>query len=66
VLFLLLGSMTGLVIGRWQVVVALAAVIAPAALLAGPEAGALGALGAAGYLAGVRLHHVVAEGYTPR
>jgi hypothetical protein len=33
------------------------------ALLAGPEAGALGALGAAGFLAGVQLHHAVAESY---
>jgi hypothetical protein len=63
VLSLLLGSVTGLVVGRWQVVLALAAAIAPVALLTGPAAVALGALGAAGFLAGVQLHRVVADGY---
>jgi hypothetical protein len=55
--------MTGLVVGRWQVVLAIAAASVPVALLAGPEAGALGALGAAGFLAGVQLHRAVAESY---
>jgi hypothetical protein len=41
VLSLLLGSVTGLVVGRWQVVLAIAAASVPVALLAGPEAGAL-------------------------
>jgi hypothetical protein len=63
VLSLLLGSVAGLVVGRWQVVLALAAAIAPVALLTGPEAGALGALVAAGFLAGVQLHRAVAESY---
>lgn len=62
-LSLLLGSVAGLVVGRWQVVLALAAAIVPVALLAGPEAGALDALGAAGFLAGVQLHRAVAESY---
>lgn len=62
-LSLLLGSVTGLVVGRWQVVLAIVAAIVPVALLAGPEAGALGALGAAGFLAGVQLHRAVAESY---
>jgi hypothetical protein len=63
---LLLGSFGGLVIGRWAAVLPLVAAIAPAALVAGPEAGALGALAAAGLLAGVQLHRVVAEQYAPR
>lgn len=62
-LSLLLGSVTGLVVGRWQVVLAIAAAIVPVALLVGPETGALGALGAAGFLAGVQLHRAVAESY---
>lgn len=62
-LVLLLGSMAGLVTGRWQATLALAAAAVGAALLAGPEAGAAGALGAAGFLAGAYLHEAVAEQY---
>jgi hypothetical protein len=62
-LVLLLGSMAGLVTGRWQAALALGAAAVAAALLAGPEAGALGALGAAGFLAGAYLHQAVAEQY---
>jgi hypothetical protein len=65
-LALLLGSLAGLLLGRWAWVLPLAAAIAPAALLAGPGAGALGALAAAGFLACVHLHRAVAEQYTPR
>ena len=61
-LVLLLGSMAGLVTGRWPPRLPWAAAVA-AALLAGPEAGALGALGAAGFLAGAYLHQAVAEQY---
>ena len=62
-LVLLLGSMAGLVTGRRQATLALGAAAVGAALLAGPEAGALGALGAAGFLAGAYLHEAVAEQY---
>ncbi len=62
-LVLLLGSMAGLVTGRWQATLALGAAAVGAALLAGPAAGALGALGAAGFLAGAYLREVVAEQY---
>ena len=65
VLTLLIGSMTGLVVGRWHLVLGLAAGIAPVALVAGLEAAALGALGAAGFLAGAYLHGVVAEATRP-
>jgi hypothetical protein len=64
-LALLVGSFAGLVIGRWAAVLPFAAAVAPAALLAGPDAGALGALAGAGFLAGVHLHRVVAEQYAP-
>jgi hypothetical protein len=46
--------------------VLLAAVIAVAALLAVPQAGALGALTAAAFLAGMYLHRLVAESQTTR
>ena len=65
-LSLLVGSVTGLVVGRWQPLVLLAAVIAVAALLAVPQAGALGALTAAAFLAGMYLHRLVAESQATR
>jgi hypothetical protein len=65
-LVLLLGSFAGLLIGRWQAVLPVAAAIPAGALLGGPEAGALGALGVAGFAAGLHLHRVVAEQYVPR
>jgi hypothetical protein len=65
-LALLLGSFAGLVIGRWVALIPIAAAIAPAALLGGPETGALSALAAAGFLAGLHLHRAVAEQYAPR
>ena len=65
-LALLFGSFAGLVIGRWSAVLPLAAAIPATALLAGPEAGAVGALAAGGLLAGVQLHRAVAEQYVPR
>jgi hypothetical protein len=65
-LALMLGSFAGLLIGRWAAALPLAAAIPAAALLAGPEAGAVGLLGAAGVLAGVQLHRAVAEQYAPR
>jgi ABC-type spermidine/putrescine transport system permease subunit I len=65
-LVLLAGSFAGLLTGRWIVVVPLLAAVLSAALLGGPEAGALSGLGAAGFLAGVQLHRVVAEQYVPR
>jgi hypothetical protein len=65
-LSLLVGSVTGLVVGRWQPLLLLAAAIAAAALLAVPEAGALGALTAAAFLAGMHLHRLVAESQATR
>jgi len=65
-LALLVGSLAGLLIGRWAAALPFVAALAPAALFGGPEAGALGALAAGGFLAGVHLHRVVAEQYAPR
>jgi hypothetical protein len=65
---LMLGSFAGLLIGRWAVALPCAAAVPAAALFAGPEASAVGALAAVGLLAGVQLHRVVAEvsrGLTP-
>ena len=45
---------------------ALAAAVPAGTLLAGAEAGALCALGLAGFVAGLHLHRVVAEQYIPR
>jgi hypothetical protein len=63
---LMLGSFAGLLIGRWRVALPCAAAVPAAALLAGPEAGAVGALAAVGLLAGVQLHRAVAEQFVPR
>jgi hypothetical protein len=63
---LLLGSFAGLLIGRWQAVLPLLAAIPAGAVLAGAEAGVLALLGAAGFVAGLHLHRVVAEQYVPR
>jgi hypothetical protein len=65
-LTLLVGSFSGLLIGRWTVAMPFLAAIAAAGVLGGPELAALGALAAAGFVAGVHLHRVVAEGYAPR
>jgi hypothetical protein len=65
-LALLCGSFAGLVIGRWAAALPLAAAIPAAALLAGPEAGAVGLLAAGGLLVGVHLHRAVAEQYVAR
>lgn len=66
VLVLLAGSLAGLVVGRWPALVPLLAAIVPAALVGGPNAGAIGALAGASFIAGVHLHRVVAEQYAPR
>lgn len=63
---LMLGSFAGLLIGRWTAALPLVAAIPAAAVLAGPELGAVGVLAAAGLLAGVHLHRLVAEQYAPR
>jgi len=63
---LLLGSFAGLLIGRIRGALPLAAAIPAATVLAGAEAGALCALGLAGFVAGLHLHRVVAEQYIPR
>jgi hypothetical protein len=64
---LMLGSFAGLMVGRGAAVALVAAAFPVAGLLAGgPELGAVGALAAAGLLAGVHLHRVVAEQYAPR
>jgi hypothetical protein len=60
-LALMLGSFAGLLVGRWAAALPLAAAALAAALLIDPEAGAVGGLAAAGLLAGVHLHRVVAE-----
>ena len=65
-LALMLGSFAGLLIGRWAAALPFVAAIPAAALLAGPEVGAVSALAAVGLLAGVHLHRVVAEQYAPR
>ncbi len=63
---LMLGSFAGLLIGRWTTALPLAAALPALGLLAAPEVGAVGAMAAAGLLAGVHLHRVVAEQYAPR
>jgi hypothetical protein len=65
-LALLFGSFAGLAVGRWAAILPLAAAIPAAGLAVGPEAGAVCVLAAAGLLAGVHLHRVVAEQYAPR
>jgi hypothetical protein len=65
-LVLLLGSFAGLLLGSWRAMVPVAAAIPAGTLLGGPEAGALGVLGVAGFLAGLYLHRVVAEQYVAR
>ena len=60
-LALMLGSFAGLLIGRWAAALPLVAGALTAAVVVGPQAGAVGALAAAGMLAGVHLHRVVAE-----
>jgi hypothetical protein len=62
-LVLLAGSFAGLLIGRWIAVLPMAALVGPGATFGGPEGAALAALAAAGFLAGVQLHNVVAEQY---
>ena len=63
---LMLGSFAGLMIGRWAMVLPLAAAAPAAGLVAGPELAAVGALAAAGLLAGAHLHQAVADQYAPR
>jgi hypothetical protein len=65
-LVLLLGSFAGLLLGRWQGGLPIAAAIPAGALLGGPEVAALAVLGVAGFVAGLHLHRVVAEQYVPR
>jgi hypothetical protein len=65
-LVLLLGSFAGLLIGRWQALLPVAAAVPAGALLGGPELAAPGLLGIAGFVAGLHLHRVVAEQYVPR
>jgi hypothetical protein len=65
-LTLLVGSFIGLLVGRWVAAAPFLAAVAAAGLLGGPEVAGLGALAAAGFLAGVHLHRVVAEQYAPR
>jgi hypothetical protein len=63
---LMLGSFAGLLIGRWAAVLPFVAAVPAAGLLVGPDLGAVGALAAAGLLAGVHLHQAVADQYAPR
>ena len=65
-LALMLGSLAGLLIGRWAAVLPLAAAFPAAGLVAGPELAAVGALAAAGLLAGAHLHQAVADQYASR
>ena len=62
---LLLSTFTGLVAGRWQVLLAAAAAIPACLLLLGPEPGDLSVLASAGLALGVQLHRVVAETTLP-
>jgi hypothetical protein len=64
-LALLFGSFAGLVVGRWVAALPFAAAIPAAGVALGPEAGAVAGLAAAGLVAGLHLHRVVAEAYAP-
>jgi hypothetical protein len=65
-LALMIGSLAGLVIGRWAVVLPAAAAACATAVVVSPAAGGVAALGAAGLLAGVHLHRAVAEAAPPQ
>jgi hypothetical protein len=58
-------ALAGLVVGRQAILAPLLAAVAVATLVAGPEAGALGLLSAAGFALGAHLHKVIAE-HAPR
>ncbi|HEY1275243.1 MAG TPA: hypothetical protein VGF25_10050 [Thermoleophilaceae bacterium] len=60
-LALLLGSFWGLLVGRWVAALPLVGALGPALVLAGPEAAALAAAAIPGFMAGRRLHCVVAD-----
>lgn len=65
-LALMIGSLTGLVIGRWAAALPAAAAACATAVVVSPEAGAVAALAAGGLLAGVHLHRAVAEAAPPQ
>jgi hypothetical protein len=58
---LLLASLTGLVVGRWQAFALAVAAVPACAVLLGPDLGLLAALAATGTAIGVQLHGVVAD-----
>ena len=60
---LLLASLTGLVVGRWQAFGLALASIPVCAVLLGPDLGMLAALAATGTAIGVQLHSVVADSF---
>jgi hypothetical protein len=64
-LLLQCAALAGLVVGRHAVLAPLLAAVPVATLAAGPEAGALGLLSAAGFALGAHLHKVIAE-HAPR
>jgi len=63
-LLLLLSAFAGLAAGRFRAVLPAVAAVIPCALLGGAETAGLACLAAAGLLAGVQLHRVVAESTT--
>jgi hypothetical protein len=65
-LALMIGSFAGLLIGRWAAALPAAAAACATAVAVSPAAGAVAALAAAGLLAGVHLHRVVAEAAPPQ
>jgi hypothetical protein len=58
-------ALAGLVVGRHVALAPLLAAVPVATLAAGPEAGALGLLSAAGFALGAHLHKVIAD-HAPR
>ena len=60
---LLLASLAGLVVGRWQAFALAVAAIPACAVLLGPALGLLAALAAIGTAIGVQLHSVVADSF---
>lgn len=62
---LLLAAFAGLAVGRWRMLAGALPAVPACALLLGPEAGLVAALGLAGLVAGVHLHRLVADTAMP-
>ena len=54
-------ALAGLVVGRFAMLVPLAATVPPTTQFAGPQAGALATLALAGFALGAHLHKLVAD-----